>query len=208
MLRARALARQVAALLLFALAVGGARAHELRPAIAEISFPEGRYQIAIGLNLEALIAGVGPEHDQTTQSPVAVDYDRLREMPPEALSSEYFAFEAGFLKALKLEGGGGALERDTVSLLVPAVGDLDFARESILTVGGPIPEGVEEMTFGWSGAYGPIVIRTVADENGEGFSNFLIGGQLSGPIAVEGPSSQGRVARFFNSLWKWMVTGE
>ena len=202
MLRARALTRQVLALILFLTAASGARTHELRPAIAEISFPDGAYQIAIVVNLEALIAGVGPGHADTDLSPVAIDYNRLRAMPPEALTSEYLAFESGFLEALKISGDGAALERDMISLLVPAVGDVELARDSILTVGGPLPGDVGEVSFGWSGAYGPVVFRTAADENGEGFSAFLIGGEVSAPVEVTRGGGS-----FFGSVWRWMFGG-
>ncbi|MEL7462617.1 MAG: hypothetical protein AAFN79_01020 [Pseudomonadota bacterium] len=212
MLRARAFSRQVLAMLLIAfsagLSIGDAKAHELRPALAEISFPEGRYEIAFYVNLEALLADVGPGHDNVNDSLAVLDYLRFREMRPETVSSEYFAFESTFLNGLYIEDGEGAdLERDTVSLLVPAVGDLTFARESVIKVGGPVPEGVAAVSVGWDANFGAIVVRTKEDADGEGFSAFLIGGDVSGPIPVEG-ASQGAVARFFNGLWRWAVTGE
>ncbi|MEO1612806.1 MAG: hypothetical protein AAFU55_10740, partial [Pseudomonadota bacterium] len=185
-----------------------ARAHELRPALAEVSFPEDRFQIVFLVNLEALLADVGPGHDNVNDSLAILDYLRYREMPPEGVSSEYFAFENTFLDGLAIRAGDVELERDTVSLLVPAVGDLAYARESVISVGGPVPEGVTEISVGWDANFGSIVVRTVADDLDEGFSAFLIGGDVGGPIRVEGPAGQNAVSRFFNGLWQWAVTGE
>lgn len=207
MLRARALTRQVLTPVLIALmamlGAFAAKAHELRPAIAEISFPEGRYQIVIVMNLEALIAGVGPGHEDTQESPVAVDYNRLRAMAPEGLSSEYFIFEEQFMEGVSVAGdNGAALSPELVSLIVPPVGDLELARDSILTIGGVVPDDVSAMTFGWSRGFGPVVVRTVADENGEGYSAFLTNGEASEPIAVSRADSS-----FFGAIWRWVWGG-
>ena len=81
MLRAPRILGQVAALICLAFMVVGAKAHEIRPGLAEVSFPDGRWQIAFMLNLEAMIAGVGPEHEDTDDSPVAAAYNDLRADP-------------------------------------------------------------------------------------------------------------------------------
>ncbi len=60
-------------------------AHEIRPAVATLALaPDGRYELAIVVNLEAVVAGVSPQHRDTDESPNAREYNRLRALDPEA----------------------------------------------------------------------------------------------------------------------------
>lgn len=184
MLRAPRFLGQAAVLICLAAVAFGAKAHELRPGLAEVSFPDGGWRIAFMVNLEALIAGVGPEHEDTNESPVAAVYSDLRAMSPEALKAEWARFEPQFLAALKIGGPEGDWPRETVALTIPAVGDTDIARDSFITIGGDIPGGATAIAFAWSSAFGPVVFRTEANENGEGYSAFLTGGEASAPVPV------------------------
>ena len=187
--RARSVLRQVAVMLLLALAAAGARAHEVRPALAEISFPDGRWQIAFIVNLEQLIAGIGPEHEDTSDSPMAATYDEFRAMPPDALKEEFAGFQPRFLSGVHVAFDGVEAAPELVALTVPAVGDLDMPRDSFVTVGGPLPEGAETVSFSWDRSFGTIVFRTEYNEAGEGFSAYLQPGSLSEPIPVIGAST-------------------
>ena len=188
MLRARRFTRQVLAAFLVFTSAWAAAAHEVRPAIAEIAFPEGgaEYQITFVANLEALIAGVGSEHDDTDDSPLAARYDDLRALEPAALKAEFDKFAPRFLDGLTIRADGALTSPEIASLITPGVGDLDLARDSILTVSGAVPEGAETIAFAWSASFGAVVFRTVADENGEGYSAFLRNGEASDPIPVAG----------------------
>ncbi len=56
-----------------------ATAHEIRPVVADIHFQEdGRYRMVLQVNMEAVLAGVGPTHRDTSESPNAESYNRLR----------------------------------------------------------------------------------------------------------------------------------
>ena len=58
-----------------------AAGHEVRPAIATAVFaPDAGLEIVVTLNLEALIAGIGPDHKETADSQNAPEYDRLRQL--------------------------------------------------------------------------------------------------------------------------------
>ena len=63
-------------------------AHRLRPAIVTVTFSnDGGYTAALQLNLEALLAGIGPEHEDTSQAPQAGVYNALRELPAFAAAA-------------------------------------------------------------------------------------------------------------------------
>lgn len=192
MLRAPRFLGQVAALICLLFLVTGAKAHELRPALAEVSFPDGRWQIAFMVNLEAMIAGVGPEHEDTNDSPVAAAYSELRAMEPGALKAEWERFEPQFLDALKIGGPEGDWSRETVALTIPAVDDVDIARDSFVTIGGEIPDGATAIGFAWSSAFGPVVFRTEANDDGDGYSAFLTSGEASAPVPF--PRGEGLLA--------------
>lgn len=86
------------ALGLFVIA-GTAPAHELRPAIATVEPGRDTALIAIDLNLEAVVAGIGAGHRDTTGSPQSAEYDRLRLLPPEALADAFRPMADAFAEA-------------------------------------------------------------------------------------------------------------
>lgn len=165
-----------------------ATAHQLRPALAELTFAEdgASYEIAIQANLEALIAEVGPDHEDTDDSPNAVRYNELRAVSPEALSAAFADYAQTFLDSITITAGGERLAPGIASVDIPSIGDVTLARDSVATISGTIPTGAQAITFAWETDNGPIVIRTAENEAGEGFSAFLSNGDASGPIAVIG----------------------
>jgi hypothetical protein len=69
----------LATLLTGLLLVPNAGAHTLRPAVATLGFAGGgAFTLEIETNLEARLAGIGPEHADTRDAPTAREYDRLR----------------------------------------------------------------------------------------------------------------------------------
>ncbi|MDP2732881.1 MAG: hypothetical protein Q8O63_07195, partial [Hoeflea sp.] len=62
----------VMALLLIAASAGGLRAHEIRPAIVDLTFVgDGTVRLEMSLILEAALAEIGVEHADTNDSPNA-----------------------------------------------------------------------------------------------------------------------------------------
>src|SRR5258706_15702586 len=95
-------------LLMLLLLAGSAAAHEIRPAVATLTLePGGRYELAIVVNIEAVVAGIGAEHRDTDESPNAREYNRLRALPPAALRAEFDKHAALYLDGITLEFDGG-----------------------------------------------------------------------------------------------------
>lgn len=85
-------------LLLFVLLPGRLDAHEVRRAIATATIAEnGSFSVELSLNLEAVMAGIGPDHTDTDDSAQAPTYDRLRSLNPEQLEAEFQTFARQFL---------------------------------------------------------------------------------------------------------------
>ena len=59
------------------------QAHEVRPSIFSLKFaPDRSFTLTADTNLEALIAGIGGEHEDTDSAPTAQDYNRMRALAP------------------------------------------------------------------------------------------------------------------------------
>jgi hydrogenase/urease accessory protein HupE len=177
-------------------------AHEITPAIVDLTFAEnGGYELAIRLNLEALMAGIEPEHSDTTESDNNAAYERLRALPAADLRRAFAGFEARFLEAVTVSDRSGQRQDHAVGTVsIPAVGDTDLARTStvVLTSVGSPPEG--DIVWSWDRRFGANIIR-VSGPGGDGeYSAYLTDGAGSEPIPVSGAPEQTISEVIFNYL--------
>ncbi len=179
-------------------------AHEVQPAIADLSFlQDSKYSISILLNLEAVIAGIEPDNDDTSQSENAPEYDRMRALSAEELETVFADFSPEFLAGLRLEADGLPLEARIQSVEIPETGDIDLARESTLTIVGDLPPGAETFTWGWVFQFGSSVIRIAGEEDNEAYSAYIVEGQLSDPLPITGSRARG----FFDTVVNYIGVG-
>ena len=136
-----------------------AHAHEIRPAVATVSFTPTHVRLEISLNLEAAMAGIAPAHRDTDESPNAQTYNELRALAPEALRARFRTFESRYLEAVKTEFDGRPFALRVVSFEVPPVGDLKSARIARLVLSGEIPAGAKEFRIAYDAALGTAVVR-------------------------------------------------
>lgn len=158
-------------LLISCLQIGSLQAHELRPAIADISRTETSVTFSLQLNLEALISETGPEHSDSDDAPTAQRYNELRELSSEALENEFRDYLPEFLSRFHVEAispnaEAGASADSTASneslqlreLSIPPVGDTSLPRDSrIVLYMAMDPESA--IRWSWDAVYGPVVIR-------------------------------------------------
>ena len=175
--------------MLWLLAALPARAHEIQASVADIDLTGGRVVIGMRTNLEAMIAGVGTEHEDTDDSPVAAEYDALRALPPEALRERLDAFAPALLGAVEVTAGGAAVPLTLGEVEIAPVGDLELARDTRLTLAGDLPEGAETATIRMDGALGDLIVRGTG-ENAQ-YGEFLQDGAASQPINVDAPTQRG-----------------
>lgn len=191
-------------LLLASILVPGiAGAHEIRPAIADFrDAGGGRYEIVIQLNAEALLAGIGAEHDDTSQSPRAQVYDGLRALPPAGIEERFRAFSPGFLQALSLRFDGAEAQRELIGVQTLEEGDDALPRDTLVTLGGVLPGDAAIMEWAWPEAYGTSVIRIEPAEGRdvEGYSAYLRAGEASGAIALAEARPRGMGETFLSYL--------
>lgn len=192
-------------LILCVVAAPRAFAHELAPSIADLSFDgRGNYALTIALNLEALIAEIGPDHDDTAESANAADYDRLRDLPPADLAVAFDEFAPRFFERIALAADGAPLIPAIEAVEIPAVGDTDLPRTSTVRLGGALPAGAQAVTWSWHRDFGPIVLRVTDPAQADGdaplYTAYLQDGAASEPIPVVGAPETSALALFGDYL--------
>lgn len=165
----------------------GAMAHEIRPAIVTVTFKaDGRYQIDISANMEAVLAGVSPRHSDTNESPNARSYNQLRASPAAELKARIQDFSRNYLAGIVVEFDGARASPVLESLEVPDVGDLLRARLSTLRLAGTAPAGAREFRWMYAPELGSSVLR-LQKEGHEGMTAFwLKEGNRSEPYRLTG----------------------
>lgn len=155
-------------------------AHEIRPAIASVTFPTvDTYEIEISANLEAVLAGVNPVHADTNESPQAHDYDRLRTLNPEALRAQFNRFEAEYLAGVTVEFDGQRVAPKILAIDIPSVGDARVARNTRVRLAGDIPVGAKVFHWAYAASFGSSILRLPGTAPGEVVALWVLDGAKS-----------------------------
>ena len=173
-------------------------AHEIRPAVADLFLENDAYRLEIKLNLEAVIAEIGAEVDDTENSPNAEKYDDFRAMDPETLSQAFDLDDFAARFVVLLDGKEG--NANVVAVDIPPVGDIALLRDSHVTVTGALM-GAQSIQLGWDSAYGEIIIRLMNDESD--FNAYLPVGAITDPISTGGAT----VLPFGQNLLNYIFVG-
>lgn len=188
---------------LLMLSVNSARAHELRPTVADIVTTQETIEVSMRVNLEALITEIGPEHDNSDDAPQADRYNRLREMQPDALQLVFRNYLPEFLAHAYLNDNSGTrLPLTLKSLSIPPVADTRLPRDSQLVLESTYEPVTESIAWQWDPKYGAIIVRAEArltsDGQGldEGFSQYVQPGDSSEQITIDSSSQQSSGSTF------------
>ena len=165
--------------LLVLVGMDNARAHEIRPAIATVNFSADRYDIEISANMEAVIAGVSPRHKDTSESPNAQTYNRLRELPPAVLERKIREFLPQYLEGVSILFDDARMRPALCALAVPEVGDPARARLTRLHLCGAIPSGARVFHWTYAAYFGESIVRLPAVSVGETVALWLKDGKKS-----------------------------
>lgn len=175
--------RLIQGLLLLLLVAGSALAHEIRPAVATLALePDGRYELSIVVNMEAVLAEVSPAHRDSNESPNARAYNRLRALPPEALRAEFDKSAGRYLDGIAIEFDGARVRPAIAAVEIPPVGDLALSRQATVRLGGVAPAAAKALTFSYAARFGSCVVRVRAGERLDAM--WLKDGQRSAPYVL------------------------
>jgi hypothetical protein len=187
------------ACLLLGFATLHAWAHEIRPAIVTFVTGAGdRFDVSVSLNIEAVMAGIGPQHTDTNDAPEAVTYNALRALPPDALRAKFDEFSKRWLNGVNIEFGGVRVQSDTVKVTVPAASDPAIARISTVQLTGPMPANATTMRWTYAPEFGSSIVRLKREGQDALEIGWLKDGQSSGIIDLAGAVPKGAVAKFLN----------
>lgn len=174
--------------------LGLAWAHEIRPAVVDVTLDDQRYEVVIAANLEALLAGVSPAHRDTDESPNAREYDRLRALAPAELEREATRFVPSLLDGIHVEFDDARAQPRLASIAVPPIGDIAVSRVSRITLVGETPAGAATFRWRYAPGFGSSVLRVRRGEDPEVHASWLREGQASDAIPLQGAvAAKGRL---------------
>jgi hydrogenase/urease accessory protein HupE len=121
-----------------------------------------QFSMQFDMNIEAIMAQIDPELRDTSESPNAPEYDRLRSLPPEELQKLFDAQKDEFLSKFRFLLDGKPVSATLKTENFREVRDLSKARNTTLELVGDLPPGAKAFQFGWDPSYGKITIRTIS----------------------------------------------
>lgn len=188
-------------LLLVSVFMGPARAHEIRPAVADLSItpattiapPTNQLHIAIEFSTEMFLAGLDASLvSNTDDAPQGKDYDALRNLSPAALEKQFSQQWPRFKRALTGLAGTQVLEFQFKSLEVEDNPMISLPRSSKLSVYAALPSDNSAIQFGWDEKLGPLVLRQQSKtiNPDDLYTAYLAPGSMSAPISRYGQTAQ------------------
>ncbi|SNR40164.1 HupE/UreJ family protein [Puniceibacterium sediminis] len=181
----RAIISVLGAALFWATCVALAWAHEVRPAIGDMTVAGGILTLDITLNAEAIVAGVDLEGvADTNETAQAEQVDALRALEPDAFAERLRADAAQIAGAVVVTADGSPVPLEMGGIAVGPVGNVDLPRDTLVTLTGAVPEGAHSLQVRWPAEYGALILRQQGVE--EPYTGYLDNGTPSDEIALGG----------------------
>lgn len=179
-------------------------AHEVRPVVVTADLSQtGKVELTLSANLEAVMAGIGPQHKDTDDAPQAAEYNRLRALSPNELKARFDAFAPRFLKEAGLTFDGAATATTLTGVDIPDVKDQKLARISTVKVTAAVPAGAQAMAWTFPAAFGASVLRVKRAEGAPLETDWLKEGAASASVPMVAGPPKGRLA----TLVEYVVLG-
>lgn len=170
-------------------------AHEVRPVVVTADLSQrGKVELTLTANIEAIMAGIGPQHKDTDDAPQAAEYNKLRALSPSDLKARFDAFTPRFLKDADLTFDGAATATTLAGVEIPDVKDPKLARISTLKVIAPVPADAKAMTWTFPAAFGSSVLRVKRADGAPLETDWLKDGATSASVPMVAGPPKGRFA--------------
>lgn len=159
-----------------------ASAHEIRPAIADVSVGADRVDLTLVMTLESLLSGIDlSQVTDTNEAPEAAEYDALRSLPPIELETRLRAAWDQLAPEFIIDSDGTRSIAEIVEVTIPEIGNPELPRDSTLVLRADLPVGTGPVQIGWAPRLGDLVLRQV-EGGAEAYEGFLGSGDLSEPL--------------------------
>lgn len=159
-------------------------AHEMQPAIVDVTVaPDGGLAVAVRGNLEAFLAGIGPEHEDTDDAPTADAYNRLRAVSAADLEAEGRRAAADIAAAIDATVDGAPVVFELRQIAAEPVGDVDVARRTTLTLAGRAPSDAQTLVWRNAARFGDVALRVSREGEAQPYFGALVAaGSPSDPV--------------------------
>ncbi|WP_306131573.1 HupE/UreJ family protein [Roseivivax marinus] len=180
------------------LAASAVHAHEVRPAIADLTAEDGALSMTVTMNGEAAVAGLDLEGvEDTNATELSAEVDDLRQLPPEELAARIEGMGDDIANRISVTADGAEVPLALEAVEVGPVGNTELPRDTVLTFSGDLPRAATELRVTWPAEYGQAVLRQQGVD--EPYTGYLDPGQQSDAIALSGggaDSAFGAFARY------------
>ncbi len=174
---------------------------EMRPSVAHLvisstdqyPLPDGSYLLAIVVNMEAMLAGIGSQPASADISSSVAKYNQLRALPPKELRKQFETQLADYRDGIVLEFDGTRVFPEIVDVKIPPVSDVEFSRRATILFFGDLPDGAKEISFRYAERYGSYVLHvtgagrddTLWLEKGERSGTYVVGEGFKGRTLLD-----------------------
>jgi len=162
-----------------------ARAHEVLPAIADMTQDGDQLVFDVDMNLEGIVAGVNlSAFADTNEAPEAEAYDTLRAMEPDALAAAFTAIWPDVAQGISIRAGGADIAPELISVSVDEIGNAELPRPSKIQFVAALPANAQSVEFSWAEEFGAVVIRQMGVE--APYDGYLAAGESTPAIQLGG----------------------
>jgi len=175
-------------------------AHEIKPTIIELKFASATptlnnnvLSVEMIVNIESLIAGIGPDHKDTDTSENSSRYEQLRAMDDSELLSEFSSFKDQFISNINVRDSTGTpVPLSLNSITIPDTGDINIARDTLINLQSTMSKPTTALTWEWDSAFGEVIVRANSDVKDLDYAALLSAGQSSALIHFTQLSEQSK----------------
>ncbi|MWB77422.1 HupE/UreJ family protein [Pseudooceanicola sp. 216_PA32_1] len=178
---------------------GAARAHEVQPAIADLSTEGNTVHLDLRVNAEAMLAGIDLDGvEDTNQSAASNEYDALRLLSPDEIEARLMAVWDRLGQGIDLRADGNTVALGLDEIEASEIGDTSVGRPTRVLLSGTLPAGTESLTLTWGKGLGTLILRHVGVE--DGYTGYLNGGDISPAIQLDGHAGQTGLSAFLEYI--------
>ena len=127
-------------LCLLSMVANSAFAHEIRPAIVNMQAQGTTLTVRLETNVEAWMAEIGEEHENTQDAPESQQYNLLRALPSDDFVKAFLPRADAFTKDIIVNVDGQRLQLTYQTLSEAYQPELDLASDSTVILTGQLPQ--------------------------------------------------------------------